>query len=304
MEFVKYHSLENSYREKFVNACQELGIKKWVALEKIDGANLSYIVDGDNVQVASRNAVLGKSPEGSYEFFGATEVIDKYIDPVKELSQLVGDPVRVFGELFGSGIQKRIKYGEKDFIVFDIQLEDGTFLPWDTVVYLCDLCGIPYVPELGRGTLDEMLSISPEFTSKLCEDLSEGLVIKPIEGNHLLRTGSRPILKQKSKAFSEKTPAGPKPKVELTSEQEALYTGFSTYINESRLGNVLSKFGVPTQKDFGKVMGLLMQDAKEDYVKDNGEVDSGDWKVAGKLLGKLASEVVRRDWLNIIDGGE
>lgn len=37
MEFVKYHSLENSYREKFVNACKELGIKKWVALKKIDG---------------------------------------------------------------------------------------------------------------------------------------------------------------------------------------------------------------------------------------------------------------------------
>ena len=87
----------------------------------------------------------------------------------------------------------------------------------------------------------------------------------------------------------------------LPLEAEKLYMKFSVYLTENRLHNTLSKLGNVTAKDFGKVLGLLIQDAREDFEKECGEIDKDNWKLVQKSIGKLAGEVVRQDWLNIID---
>ena len=302
MEFEKYPSVENSYRERFVNACHDLGIAEWVAMEKLDGANMSFLVDGElQVQVASRNQILTKSPEGFYDFYGCTEVVEELLDKVSGVAMLSGGPIRIYGEFFGTGVQKRVKYGAKRFVAFDIQIESGEFLPWDNVRYLCDTWGIDTAPELARGTLQQMLDISPEFTSLLCEDAAEGFVIKPLNDSHILHNGSRAILKQKSAKFDEKGKVAKAPPEPLPLEAEKLYMKFSVYLTENRLYNTLSKLGNVTAKDFGKVLGLLIQDAREGFEKECGEIDKDNWKLVQKSLGKLAGEVVRQDWLNIID---
>jgi len=302
MKFKKYSSLENTYRQKAVDSCHELGIHEWVGLEKVDGANMSFLVDSKmKMSVASRNLVLEKTSEGVYGFYGCTEIVDNVKDSMRHIAHMCEGPVRIYGEFFGTGVQKRVDYGDKRFQVFDIELEDGTVLDWDIVKHLCEEANLEHVPELARGTLAEMLDISPEFTSKLCEDAAEGLVIKPLHGSANFGNGSRAILKQKSKAHSEKSSVPKKPKEPLSPALEKLYMTMSTFLTQNRLQNVLSKVGKVYTKDFGKVMGMLVQDAKEDFEKEYHEIGKDDWKAISKGVTKLASEVVKCDWLNTLD---
>lgn len=294
MEFQKYQSLVNTYQEKVVNLCQMLGVVDWVALEKIDGANMSFIEDYGDVKVATRNGVIEREPTGVFSFYGSTEVIDKTIPMVVELAELIGGPIRVIGEFYGSGVQKRLNYGEKAFRVFDIQVLDDSFIPWDSVVALSAQVGLKTAPEIARGTLEELLALSPEFTSKLCSDPSEGLVIKPLTEGTLLGNGTRPILKQKSKAFSEKSHKPKKPKKSLSEEAAKFFMTLSVYITENRLENVLSKFGEPTQKDFGTLVKLLVQDAKEEYLQEGGTIEGTLWKETIREINNTAMTVVRK----------
>lgn len=304
MEFKKYSSLDNAYRQKFIDHCHELGINQWVALEKVHGSNFSFITDGYDVTPAKRTSTIGINPEnGRYEFYGCHDVVTKYMNSVRQIADIVQGPVVVYGELYGQGIQKEIDYGSKDFIAFDIMLEDGTFIPHDAVVDLCSRVGIPVVPELGRGSLEEMLSISPEINSIVApgEQTAEGLVIKPLDVDARLGNGSRAIIKNKSKAFSEKKDRTPKKPFKLPDSVKPLFDDFCQYLNENRLNNVLSKIGKVTQKDFGMVTGSLIQDAKDEFERDEYEIAKDDWKLIAKSVGKEASNVVRSQWLNILD---
>jgi hypothetical protein len=49
VEFKKHSSIENSYRERSINACHDFGIAEWVAMEKLDGASMCFIVDGGQI---------------------------------------------------------------------------------------------------------------------------------------------------------------------------------------------------------------------------------------------------------------
>lgn len=305
MKFHEYNSLENAYREKFVDQCRSLGIRDWIALEKVHGSNMSFIVDYQNKTVtpAKRSSTIGKNPEGRYDFMGCHEVVEKYTTALLAIAEYVGRSVQVYGELYGQGIQKEIDYGQKDFIVFDIMDSDGEFLPHDTVVHLCHI-GLPVVPELGRGSLEEMLSIDREFTSLVASgdnQIAEGLVIKPLLQDVYLNSGSRAIIKNKSQKFSEKKNKAPKKPYKMPEEVKPLYEDFLQYLNKNRLINVLSKVEYVSQRDFGRVQGMLVQDAKEEFERDEYVINKDHWKLIAKSVGKSASEVVREDWLNIID---
>ena len=303
MEFQKYSSLENAYRQKYVDLCLELGIPKWVATEKVHGANFSFIVDG-KVTPAKRTSVLDKNEHGAYDFYGCTPVVERYENSVKELAEFIGEPVQIFGELFGQGVQKEINYGEKDFIVFDIQKQDGTFIPWHAVKELCAMFDIPVVPEIAVGTLPELLDLSPDFESIVAGngDKAEGLVLKPAEEDVRLGSGSRPIIKNKSKAFSEKKEKVAKKPYVMPEHLVAIYQDFSQYITENRLKNVLSKIGTVTQKDFGKLTGEFVKDAKDEFERDEYPISKDDWKGLSKVIGKESSNLIRQNWLNILDG--
>jgi Rnl2 family RNA ligase len=302
MDFTRYNSLENTYRQKAIDSCHTLGIPEWVALEKIHGSNFSFVCDGASVLPAKRSGIIPVSESGVYDFYGCSLVVEEYSDKVMELSYFMGGPIQVFGELFGNGVQQGINYGEKNFVAFDILLDTGAFIDWPTVKTLCALFDIPTAPEVGRGTLSELLSISPEFTSKLCEDAAEGFVIKPLWVDAKMGNDSRAILKQKSVAFSEKKQSSPKQPHVMSETIKPIFEDFLAYINDNRLNNILSKTSdVITQKDFGKIMGMLVQDAKDEFVRDEYEINKSDWKEMSKPIMKEASAVVRKDWLNILD---
>lgn len=306
--FKKFNSLENAYRGAFVEKCESLGVAHWVATEKIHGANFGFIVDGESVVPFKRSSTIGKNPEtGSYEFYGCNDVVSKYESAAVTVAKAVGQPVIIYGELYGQGIQKEIDYGPKDFICFDVYVpEEDKYLDWDAVVNLCGAASIPTVPEVGRGTLTEMLEISPEFDSIVAQrngnsGISEGVTIKQLYSEHMLPNGSRAILKNKSKAFSEKKQKAPKKPFKMPEEVKGIFEDFLQYLNKNRLSNVISKIGGVSQKDFGKIQGLLVKDAKEEFERDEYEISSDDWKLIAKSVNKEAAGVVREEWLNILD---
>lgn len=309
--FKKFSSIENAYRVKFVEKCKSLGQPDWVALEKVHGANFGFIVSGGEVTPFKRSSTIGANPEtGTYEFYGCNPVVERYRDKMKWLELSFNQPVQVYGELYGDGVQKEITYGQKDFIVFDIFLvDDEVFADWDVVVEICEDNNIPTVPEIGRGSLDEMLLLTPEFESIVAKSKgisgqqSEGIVIKQLKQEAWLPTGERAIIKNKSKTFVEKKQRTPKKPYKMPDSVKPIYEDFAKYLNKNRLMNVLSKVGEVSQKDFGKIQGLFIQDAKTEFERDEYEISKDEWKLLAKSIGKDATSVLREEWLNVLDKG-
>src|SRR5262245_49427546 len=77
----------------------------WVVLEKIHGANLAPVSNGDEVRAAKRKALL----ERGEEFFGWEGIVTRYADAVRALAKTLRAAdaetaeVIVYGELFGGG---------------------------------------------------------------------------------------------------------------------------------------------------------------------------------------------------------
>ena len=130
---------------------------------------------------------------------------------------------------------------------------------------------IPLCPEVGRDTLYNLLKVDNNFPSLVPAQFgltipegkhsqSEGFVIRPLDGEKYIK-------------FSQ----------------------FSVYFNTPRLESVLSKLGEFTWKDFAKIAGLLVVDAKEEFEQDNDILlkDGDFWNKAKKSISDLSGEVVR-----------
>lgn len=328
--FIKYSSIENSYREKFieyVKSHESFPDMKWQVTEKIHGANFSFIVeakDPDTVKIAKRTSII----EEGEEFYGCRAVLEKYEDKVLDLTKGLfmefpgsiensAESVQIYGELYGPGIQSGVYYGEeKDFAAYDIRVnfkdDLSIYLDTELVVDICFDYGIPHVPVIGDNyNFDEAMSLEVEgvysaWYPRLPDNQIEGYVIKPMFPM-FLGNGSRVIIKNKAKKFLEKKSKAPKPQAELSKEMQDVLNSMLEYLNENRLKNVLSKIGEVTQKDFGKLLGMLQKDLLEDWYKDNEEKEDleltkEDMKAVTKQLNNQTKLFIRERFLNIIDG--
>ena len=321
MEFKKYSSIENSYRQKEVERIITNGFatktQPYVVTEKIHGTNLSFLSDGNDVKVAKRTSIL--NDDELSKFYDADIMLEKYGENVKELAKYVIDmydvsEIQVFGEHFGgvyngetekgyTRIQKEVHYIPfTDFMVFDILVkykDNEVFMHWDKVRALCNKFGLKVVPELFRGTFEQCLEYSNEFITKIPEmyglepiegNICEGVVIKPLQDLRFA-SGERVILKNKNDKFKEKgkvkKPKGNKV-INLTDEERKWVDEISRYFEENRIQNVLSKGDVKLDwKQFGKLAGLFFKDAWEDFLKDNSEFKELD-KKSKKLIQKFS----------------
>ena len=301
MKFKKYTSTENSYRDKYIAILREYGFDNvpWVAHEKIDGANFSFITDGKTVAVASRNQLV----DGG--FYHCQQVIDKYTEKVQYLKNIHfadAKQIQIYGELFGKGIQNKIFYtDEKDFMAFEIQV-DGVVVNADIAAGLLTIVGIPTPPSFGVfESMDAALEIPCVFISRVFDEIftgesvcqyelgendAEGLVLKPVAPVYL-NCGGRVILKNKNPKFREKkkkkkTPSAPNPWIDIADQ----------YVTENRLDAILSKEGELTNKDFGKIIRLMCNDVIDDMIKDEDLPEN--WKKLDecKLAGKGVSTAV------------
>jgi Rnl2 family RNA ligase len=330
MEFRKYSSIENSYREKEIKKIYDAGFAskdiKWVATEKVHGTNFSFICNGQNVICAKRTSVL--NGEELDRFYDADIMLEKYKDNVlnlfEELTQR-GYPnlkrIQIYGEHFGgifnsekakgyTTIQKGIEYIPfTDFIVFDIYVVDNekeNFLNWNFLKKVAEKTGFNVVPELFIGTFEECINYPNFFPSKIPEmygleskedNIAEGIVLKPIEPL-FFKTGERVILKSKNEKFKEKGRIKKhKENKQLTEEEQKWVDEITKYFEIPRIESVLSKGDAKLDwKQFGKLNGLFFKDALEDFIKDNPqylELDKGVKKVIQKEAQKVSSDFIR-----------
>jgi|SaaInlStandDraft_4_1057021.scaffolds.fasta_scaffold04924_9 Rnl2 family RNA ligase len=340
MSFKKYSSIDNAYREKTVNYYIMQGHTQgiWRGREKIHGANFQFAYNGGEVKIGKRSAYL--KPIEHIGFFRSDVIYDRYINSIHilaaslEMSVPDGTPLEftIYGELYGGvyphpdvekdpegkQVQKGIYYAPGNhFAAFDMKL-NGEFVPDGSFEALMALIGMPVAPILVEGTFEEVMAYTNEGQSivgvrlhglpPIENNVMEGLVIKPIIPQYL-NDGSRVILKNKNEKWSEKSNKTrvPKAEIKMTSEQKDVYLLLSNRVTENRLRNVISHFGNVTNKDFGKLLALMTQDiitehTKEDEVLLASMEDKKERKLLTKMLNGDIATMVRKNFLNIIDG--
>ena len=207
----EYHKIKNIYERdpktkkliegKYMDEILEfLKDNIWEFTEKVDGTNIRIIWDGHKVTFAGRTdkaqipAELGNR---LFELFGG-EANEQLFEQKFGIT-----PVILFGEGYGSGIQKGQLYSEKqDFILFDVKIKDN-WQARENVEDIAKYFGIKIVPILLTGTLkDGVEFIKTKPLSKVAqkEYIMEGIVGRTkIELKD--RLSNRVIVKIKVKDF-------------------------------------------------------------------------------------------------------
>lgn len=309
MEFKKFSSLENTYRQNLIDKVQYEGKDGglWIATEKLHGANFSFWCDGKEVKTASRTQFV----DGT--FYNCQAVINRYEQGVLETWSSVckeGDVLTIYGELFGGNVQKEVQYGEKDFKGFDVAINDE-IQEKVKAFGIIRFAGISTVPVIHTGSFKDCIGLDNTFKSLLTpegyegDNTSEGLVIEPVVPQWF-NNGSRVYFKNKTAGFSEKNSTPKEKKVFALSEEESgLMNEILEYNTTQRVSNVLSKFGAVTNKDFGKILGLTMQDLLEEFTKETEknpkQIAEDNWKDFSRLLQAEVSKSVREQFVNLLD---
>eukprot|EP01097_Dermamoeba_algensis_P005369 TRINITY_DN3415_c0_g1_i1.p1 TRINITY_DN3415_c0_g1~~TRINITY_DN3415_c0_g1_i1.p1 ORF type:complete len:404 (+),score=105.63 TRINITY_DN3415_c0_g1_i1:90-1301(+) len=327
--FKKYSSIENTYNTKFVKSLIEAGLDKeeWVVLEKVHGANFSFLVEEGTenselrVICAKRTNILKMEDK----FFNFQSVFRKYEDSCKRLFKRVRElrpdrsikKILIFGELFGGYypdqsvsdsvcIQKEILYcPHNDFIIFDIH--DGTsFLDHDIILKLAEEVGMIALKVLYRGSFQSVLDYHESFITTIPEyfhlpplkdNMAEGVILKPVVEKFIL-SHQRAILKKKNPKFLEVKKKQARPAVVSTPSKnhEQMVELVNSYVNCNRLHNVISKFGEVDERcqDLGKLTGWLAKDSLDELKKLEGKFVESLPKDDQKKLSRMAAEKSRK----------
>lgn len=329
--FEKYSSLENHYNGKFIEKIRNAGFdvtEPWVAREKIHGTNFSIIIERDAVTCAKRTGPILPAED----FFGYEIVLKKYNDSIKAVQHTIkeGSSMQIFGEFAGGGIQKGVDYGEKDFYVFDILVKtaEGTnqFVDDYMMEQICNTFGFKLAPLLGRGKFDDliqlpnMLDVVVNDYNKLAEEdllqanrkvwpvvvaednIAEGYVLKPCYPK-FFPNGARVAIKCKNSKFSEKAKSDKpiKAKAVLTDVDKVALSTLAAYATLNRVNNVISKIGQVGPKDFGKVLGLTVQDILEEAGREEIFITDADQPdVVKKELVTYVQGVIRPAWIELV----
>ena len=332
--FKKYSSLENHYNNKFIEKLRTHGMTdgEWVAREKIHGTNSSLIIERDAVTCAKRTGPILPAED----FYGYEIVLKNYADSIKAVQEIMETAAtvsyQVFGEFAGAGIQKGVDYGTKDFYVFDIivttESGDETYVDDYMMEAFCKSFGFKIAPLLGRGKFEDLIQLSNDLDS-VVQDYNfmvdnvglteanshvwkaeakgetftaEGYVLKPCYPKWT-PNGNRVAIKCKNSKFSEKKKSDKpiKAAVVLSQDDMDLMWQFTDYVTVNRINNVISKIGEVTPKDFGKVMGLTVQDILEEASREELELTDAENPVeVKKQLIECVKDTLRAVWIELV----
>lgn len=314
----------------------------WNVTPKVDGSNFAiYFDETGSIVPAKRGGTLTMTTA----FFNFQRVFDKYgVSAFTNMYEAIRDVHHTFnnepvidvsfhGELCGGHypdmptipgakrVQARIHYSnDTEFVMFDIRLWTGDsryyYMPHDMVVWYCRDYGIPVVPILHVGTLDECLAWSAQHRSdpdimwdifgmphEVEGNLREGHVIKP-HHKTLFKGDSRVIFKDKSDKFNE----GGKNKikkdyvpVKYSDALMGILEFVHDYVNYNRFCSVTSKFGEFSIKDFGTLMKLMVEDIEDELTRDGdyeGLTEVDKCELHKILIKKVSAEFVanKKEW--------
>ena len=272
--FKKYSSIENHYQEGFLDKCPQQDIV-WGVTEKIHGANFQVYVDNDKFLVGSRNRFLSETDN----FHGLQALVEDYKHDILWLKNRICPelPLTLYGEVYGDGVQKEVKYCKHNKIVF-FDIKRGTqYVPYIAAMVAFKEADLPYMPLLYThlGNIKRIVErCDTKFNSTFAEgeykeledNICEGVVIRPIGADFFTPLGSRVIIKKKNEEFFEKRTI-PKAKPDRFVDYTKDLTLAIPYINENRFNSVFSK-DVYEKKNFGEFIKAYMQDVVEDAKKD------------------------------------
>lgn len=299
--FKKYNDIENSYRQAFIDKIVINGFSNELfhVEEKIHGANFQFNVDSNGITAGKRTAFISEN-EGFYSY---KLVVEQYSEAILKLKNEVfpNHNIIVYGELFGGSyphndvpndsryakVQKEIFYAPfEDFICFDIfvyndNTDEHHYITKTERETLCNKYGIKSAVSLFSGTLESCLNYPNAFLTTIPKlyglpdienNICEGVVIRP-EHDLRMKSGERPIIKNKNEKFTEKKCSGKIPKIakDVPEHIVTMLNNIDEYINENRLNAMISKVGELKNTDFGLYIQLFSKDVYADFFKDYSE---------------------------------
>ena len=174
-------------------AFEYLAANQWLFTEKVDGTNIRIMWDGTKVIFS------GRTDSASIPVTLFTRLQELF--PNSSMFQTFTQPVCLYGEGYGPGIQTGGKYRDnQDFVLFDVRV--GTrWLERKNVEHLAKAMGLHIVPIISWGTLLEGVELVRKgFVSAWGDFPAEGLVMRP--GVELSdKRGERIITKIKYRDF-------------------------------------------------------------------------------------------------------
>ena len=296
----KYPSITNSYNEKFLNEVRDATFSSdwYYVTEKLHGANFSFVVDYTReITHCSRNREINED-ESFHDHKSLNRYHSQILKMYDELTTFDNSILRIYGEYAGSGIQKGIDYGDKDFYCFDISV-DGIYLDLKDVRNLCWDFDIKTTPFITLANLEDSLAWSNEFDSlvlKKLDNVCEGIVISPARPI-FLRNGDRVILKSKNEKYAEKASRRKikKPLVPMSETDSASLEILLQYLTQNRVDAVISK---ETYSNFGKLLGAVAKDALSDCSKENPILFDNS---VTKAFNKHVAEFIRPSFIRMIN---
>lgn len=144
-----------------------------VITSKIHGTSWRAGLCEDFILMAGSHYRRKKSGEGLY--WQPLQWYPQIQDLLEKIHQETKKSVVIFGEIYGSGVQKMtygLKDGKKDLRVFDISV-DGVYINYEEMLGYCQKFDIPIVPSLYIG----------KYSARIVEDFTDGPVVicKPEE---------------------------------------------------------------------------------------------------------------------------
>ena len=118
MEFKKFSSIENTYRDKEIqywidNINNNIPNIQYILTEKIHGTNFSIFISKDEIRYGSRNDFL----ENNFSFFDWQNTMKKYESDILKFQQYVIEnninQLAIYGELYGKGVMKGVYYSNE-----------------------------------------------------------------------------------------------------------------------------------------------------------------------------------------------
>jgi len=271
--FKRYTSIENSYNQKQITRAfytfPELETESFIVMEKIDGCNIQIIFFPDGTYSVGKRTGIVENDVSFNDIHNTVKKYPEFINTFTNYAKQTGFIYTLYGELYGSGIQKRIDYGPEKYIaIFDVMVncQMEPFSKYINILEKLNVCVPIIYRDIGFYDAVNIDVESDEYDNK------EGIVVKPLCKEYFNSAGKRFILKKKNSRFSEKNKVKKTiiPLSELYNyEILELKEIFISYLNKNRMLSIFSKHGeIEDSKQIGEYIKLIHADMMEDFKKD------------------------------------
>ena len=226
MGMKKYDSITRYGKEDFTDAI--IG-KRIVVMEKLDGANASFVESNGRLEMFSRNTVVNESNTLRGFFGWASSKLDGI--------SIVRDRI-YFGEWLVPHHVQYVEDAYKEFYLFDIfDKETETYLDFDIVKYEAERIGLKMPKVFFDGVINNIEDIQQYVgKSDIAKDYGKGIVVKNY--NYSSKFKNHVFVKIVSEKFKEVKGIKQKP---LISSVDSLDVFIESVLTNARVDKLIHK---------------------------------------------------------------